>query len=180
MNVLPMLLVLVAVLARVPLERSMMLHMLVQLPLLFVAGVLMARTGAGGARVHPIAAFVFATGVWTAWMIPRALDAAVEQPGVDALKAGSLVLAGLLASQAWHRSSAVVRTFVAGNSAWMMATIGVLYLDTPARLCTSYGRGEQQQTGIALVALTVLAVVLGWWRLTRTAPAPLGPRDISR
>lgn len=180
MNAVAMLLLLIAVFARVPLERSMMLHMLVQLPMLFVAGGLMAREGAGTARVHPVAAFVFATGMWTTWMIPRALDAAVEQPGVDALKAVSLVLAGLLAGRAWRRSSAVVRTFVAGNSAWMMATIGVLYLDTPARLCTSYGRGEQQQTGIALVALTVLTVALGWWHLTRAAPAPTAPRETAR
>lgn len=175
-RLLALVLVLAAVAFRTPLEASMTTHMLVQLPLLFTAGLLWAparqarRTHPHDAwRLPPVPVFVFATGVMTAWMIPRALDAAVEHAGIDALKAVSLVLAGRLSLPAWRESTHVVRTFVAGNSAWMTATVGVLYLDTPARLCTSYGRAEQQQAGIALVAITVIALTGGgWWLIRRS------------
>lgn len=42
--------------------------------------------------------------------------------------------------------------------AWMMATIGMLLLDAPVRLCTSYGSSDQRETGIAMIALTVAGV----------------------
>lgn len=156
------------------LMSSMMLHMFVQLPLLFAGGVLTTtmyprRQPTGWVPVIP--AFVFATGILSTWMIPRALDAAVEQSAINVLKVMSLVIAGRVAARAWQQSSPIVRTFVAGNTVWMSATAGMLYLDAPARLCTSYGRGEQQQVGIALITATVLGIALGLWRLSRRAPS---------
>lgn len=165
----------VAILAHTPLEARMVTHMLVQIPMLLLAGALftLPRTP----REHHwspglvAGAFVFVTGVVTTWMIPRALDAAVEQWVVNAIKACTLVAAGALTVPAWRAASPLARTFVVGNSAWMTATFGLLYLDAPARLCTSYGRGEQQQVGIALVATTILAVALAWRAITRPGVA---------
>jgi hypothetical protein len=151
------------------LMSSMMLHMFVQLPLLFAGGVLTTIMYARPQKptwVPIIPAFVFATGIVTTWMIPRALDAAVEQSVINTIKVISLVIAGRLAARAWQQASTIVRTFVAGNTVWMSATAGMLFLDAPARLCTSYGRGEQQQVGIALIAATILGTALGVWRLS--------------
>lgn len=158
------------------LMSRMMLHMFVQLPLLFAGGVLLAlprETPWARWNVPVLPAAVFVTGLVMTWMIPRALDGAIEYPAVNAAKVMSLLLAGAAGVRAWARASALVRTFVAGNSVWMMASVGMLYRDAPARLCTSYARSEQQQVGIALISLTVLATALGLWRLsTRRATGP--------
>ena len=90
--------------------------------------------------------------------VPRALDAAVEHLAIDALKLLSLVAAGAIARYSWRVASAIVRTFVIGHMAWMTATIGMLLLDAPVRLCTSYGSSDQRETGIAMIALTVAGV----------------------
>lgn len=149
------------------LESRMMLHMFVQLPLLMCSGVLFAVGSADANGNHPRwplarigGTFVFASGVVTTWMVPRALDAAVEHLAVDALKGVTLVLAGFLGFQAWQRATTVVRTFVFGNTIWMTAVAGMLFLDADARLCTSYGAREQKQAGIALIAFTIIAVLL--------------------
>ena len=42
-----------------------------------------------------------------------------------------------------------------GNIAWMTATAGMLYLETPQRLCVNYLQDDQQHTGIGLVLLAM-------------------------
>lgn len=149
------------------LESRMMLHMFVQLPLLLCGGVLFTmslHTSTEDRPDWPLArvggTLLFVTGVVSTWMIPRALDAAVEHLAVDAAKAVTLVLAGFLGFEAWQRASTVVRLFVFGNTIWMTAVAGMLFLDTNERLCTTYGAGEQKQAGIALIAVAILAVLL--------------------
>lgn len=175
-------LLLVAVGGHAWFEARMMTHMFVQIPLLLTAGVLLAdgigrRTDGGERAASPwslatgIAAFVFVSGVITTWMIPRALDAAVELTVVNVGKVVSLVTAGAVGRRAWHDAPALLRTFIFGNTAWMTATAGMLFLDTPARLCTSYGQSEQRQAGIALIAVTTLAVLVALRSVRRDAPA---------
>jgi hypothetical protein len=159
------------------LEARMMTHMFVQLPLLIAVGVLLGeRTRVSRLpaldTTTTVAAFVFVIGIVTTWMIPRALDAAVEQLPVNAGKVLSLVLAGAVGRVAWSHAAWPVRTFVFGNTAWMTASAGLLFLETPARLCTSYGRGEQQQAGVALMAVTVIAVLMAGSYFFRSAPPP--------
>lgn len=159
---------------RGPLEARMALHMLVHVPLLIVAGAMLMH----GRQQSPLrdafdatAGLVLAGGIVTTWMIPRALDLAVENVMVDGIKAASLVLAGAVGTWGWGRASAMVRLFALGNVAWMTATTGLLYLDAPVRICTSYARNDQQQTGIALLVFTVLAGAVGLWRLSdRSVP----------
>lgn len=149
------------------LESRMMLHMFVQLPLLLASGVLFAIGSISSNTAHvpwPLArvgcTIVFVTGVITTWMIPRALDAAVEHWMIDVLKGGTMLLAGAFGYSAWQQASTVVRTFVFGNAAWMTAVAGMLFLDARERLCTTYGAGEQKQAGVALISVTVIAVLL--------------------
>lgn len=42
-----------------------------------------------------------------------------------------------------------------GNIAWMTAAAGMLYLDTPQRLCVNHLQDDQQHTGIGLVLLAL-------------------------
>jgi hypothetical protein len=178
-------LVIVGVMTNDWLVSRMMLHMFLQLPLFVAAGVLAGHSTRNeppnASRPPVLAMFVCVTGILTAWMIPRALDAAVDIPIVNAAKLLSLVAAGWLAVRAWRVATTLARTFVAGNTIWMTATVGMLYLDAPIRLCTSYRRGEQQHVGIALITITVLAAAAASWQVLRTqrtmavSPAPPVP-----
>jgi hypothetical protein len=177
------------------LEATMQRHMLLQLPLLFAAGLLLgasitpsnttrnregsSASGLGPWNIQGIAGLLLVSGVVMTWMVPRALDAAVESVVVDGVKASSLVAAGAIAWHSWRAASALVRTFVVGNVAWMMATFGMLLLDTPARLCANYGASDQRVTGISMIILTVAAVVATavhalYFPLRRSAPRPNG------
>ena len=131
----------VAIIARSPLEQTMQRHMLMQLPMLFGAGMLMGHTVPlrGDVRamwrrwnVQGVAGLLVVSGVLMTWMVPRALDAAVEHLAIDALKLLSLVAAGAIALYSWRVASAIVRTFVIGNMAWRTATIWMLLLDAVA------------------------------------------------
>jgi hypothetical protein len=183
--------VLLVAVTRDVLEATMQRHMLVQLPVLFAAGVVFAQSLASRDQrdsweprtrswnVHGIAGLVLATGVVMTWMVPRALDAAVESVGVDGLKVLSLVLAGTVSWYSWRAAPAMVRTFVVGNVAWMTATVGMLLLDAPTRLCANYGASDQRVTGIAMIILTVAAIAATTIRalffpVSRTAPQANG------
>ena len=170
----------VAIIARSPLEQTMQRHMLMQLPMLFGAGMLMGHTVPlrGDVRVmwrrwnvQGVAGLLVVSGVLMTWMVPRALDAAVEHLAIDALKLLSLVAAGAIALYSWRVASAIVRTFVIGNMAWMTATIGMLLLEAPVRLCTSYGSSDQRETGIAMITLTVAGAAVYALHLSRRSRA---------
>lgn len=98
----PVLLVLLLA-TRAPLEATMWRHMLVQLPLLVACGVLLrpwpcrllplapgaARWDAQGLATLTAAAFAM-----TYWMIPRALEQALDEPFANGMKFISLLLLG--------------------------------------------------------------------------------------
>jgi len=152
------------------LEQSMASHMLVQIPLLLCAGVLFSIAmgtrqptpthETHGYNAYGIAGLVFASGMVASWMVPRALDAAVEQLAWDSGKIFSLVAAGALAHRSWQRATTMVRAFVVGNSLWMNATIGLLLIDAPNRLCTSYTTNDQAIAGYGLVGIAVCIGVI--------------------
>ena len=83
-------------------------------------------------NVQGVAGLLIVSGVLMTWMVPRALDAAVEHLAIDVLKLLSLVAAGAIALYSWRVASAIVRTFVIGNMAWRTATIWMLLLDAVA------------------------------------------------
>lgn len=151
-------------------EARMSLHMLVEFPALLAAGWAASRLGERLAvlrRMQAVQSFfdwgglssaTFASGVAAVWMLPSALDAALLSGAVAAAKYASWWLAGGLLAASWRRMAPEVLLFFAGNLAWMMATAGMLYLDTPARLCVNYLQDDQRHTGTGLV---LLALALG-------------------
>jgi hypothetical protein len=162
-------LLLFVVLTRGLLERRMYLHMLVQLPMLMLAGGLLSgefwlRTRRSSPQmadwnVAGAAGLLLAATTVAFWMIPRMLDTAVEQWPVDVLKAATLIVAGIMGRWSWLRATTLVRVFIAGNSLWMTATVGMLLLDAPVRLCAQYGTADQNITGYSLLCATVMGVV---------------------
>lgn len=146
---------------RALLESRMPAHMLLQLPLLIVAGMLLG----GGLRAaaapwlarfdrHGIATILVALFALSFWMLPRSLDAALAAPFVDTLKFLSVpALIGLPAALAWPRLPGVARGFVYGNLLSMLAVLGWLYLAAPVRVCNFYLTGDQALTGKGLLLL---------------------------
>ncbi|KFN45393.1 hypothetical protein N790_10050 [Arenimonas malthae CC-JY-1] len=152
----------------------MALHMLVQIPLLVLAGhwlsaVLPARfrQTLQSFNAHGVSGWVLASLALAFWMLPRALDAAVATPWIDAAKFSVLLLAGAALRGSWAASRPVIQLFFIGNWAWMTATVGLLYVEAPQRLCNAYLLGDQATTGYGLIAAAVLLPLLWGWDYLR-------------
>ncbi len=159
------------------LEGDMALHMVVQVPLLIVLGVLIAVVArdreprwladADWLGIPGIAAVVLGTSFW---MLPRALDQAVSDPLADLIKFLSLpLLVGMPLGLSWRRMPPLGRAFIWANFIPKLGAIGGLYLGAPTRLCTYYRLDQQELAGWTLIAVAValgmtwfLAAFVGW------------------
>ena len=151
------------------LEGSMVGHMLVQIPLLALAGGLVARAVSGG-RGSVLAGFnaggipgllvaVFAV---IAWMLPRMLDAALRGALVEAAKLTTVpLLVGAPLALSWPLLLPVARAFVWANLISHAAVLGWLYSVAPNRLCTRYLFDQQAALGTVLLVVA-MALLLGW------------------
>lgn len=160
------------------LEASMTAQMLVQIPLLVVAGVLLSRALPGRlmAAIEPwnvqgVTTLVLAMFASAYWMLPRSLDAAATEPLVAAAKFASLpLLVGLPLAIAWPRMGFIVKGVFLLEGLATLYRLGWLYLVSPDRLCNNYLLDDQQLLGRCLlvlgVALTLaIAGKLLWGRL---------------
>jgi hypothetical protein len=153
-------------LVRAYLESVMTLHMLIQLPLLVLAGgwigkFLVERFGKfftvwNGNGIPGIILFVFIT---MYWMIPRAMDDALTFPVVEVFKYISLPIAGILFIDSWKKIKGIGRTFVFLNYLSMFVVMGWLYIDSPIQMCNNYLLKEQQTLGWAFVAIALAMVI---------------------
>lgn len=156
--------------ARDALERVMVTHMLVQIPLLAVAGALGAaalpqrlrsriatwnRGGVSGALLALI--------VSSWWMVPRALDWALAAPLMEAAKFVTLpLLVGAPLALSWSSLGSMGRGFLMANVLPMWAVVGWAYIAAPVRLCNYYLTDQQVAAGIGLVIVSIaLGVTLG-------------------
>lgn len=149
------------------LEQSMLRHMGIELPLLFILGWFAARM-AGPRLTHAFApwnmagipALVFSMLVLSVWMIPTALDYAVLNGQIAMLKVISLLLAGILTGLSWKAAGIIIQAFFTLNWFWMTFFIGLLYRDIPQQLCSVYLVDEQASTGLAMMAWAVVGLAL--------------------
>ena len=163
------------------LEGSMAGHMLIQIPLLALAGGLAARGAAGGRRA--VLAGFNAGGVpgllvamfgATVWMLPRMLDAALQSPLVEAAKFTAVpLLIGVPLALSWPLLPPVARGFIWANLISHAAVLGWLYTVAPNRLCTRYLYDQQALVGAALF-IVAMALLIGWGWLA-IAGRPTGP-----
>ena len=154
--------------SRHALESSMWRHMLLQFPLLLLAGaglagVLPARVRAGLARwnAHGISGLVAVALVLALLMVPRVLDLALVSLPIEAAKCAALVLAGAALRLSWQPAGWLVQGFFLGNVLPMTAVVGQLYIDSPVRVCNAYLLDDQTRLGQWLVGCAI-AVALGW------------------
>lgn len=170
---------------RVAIERDMALHMGVQVPLLITLGVLLTAelrrheprwlANADWLGIPGIVAVIFATSFW---MLPRALDSAVADPLIDAVKFLSLpLMAGLPLGLSWQRMPPLGRAFIWANFIPKLAAVGGLYLMAPMRLCAYYRLDQQAVAGwmliliaVVLGALWFIAAFIGWPRRPGRSP----------
>jgi hypothetical protein len=145
--------------ARRGLEGLMVAHMLVQITLQAAAGALMAAA-LPATLVDRIAAWnrrglsgiLMALIVSSWWMVPRALDLALAEPGVEALKFVSLpILVGLPLAISWPQAGGMGQAFVIANVLPMWAVVGWLYVAAPIRVCNFYLVEQQVTAGAALL-----------------------------
>lgn len=171
---------------RAGLEATMAMHMLVQIPLLVVAGALLgpglARfLDSALARVDPsgIAMALIAVFASSYWMLPRALDAALAEPWMEAAKFVTLpLLVGLPLWLCRPRISVIAAGFIVANVLSMFAAVGWLYRAYPARLCNYYLIDDQVLAGDAIICVAAILAVLWLMRFFFGARivAPAAPR----
>ena len=180
------------------LEGSMVGHMLVQIPLLALAGSLVAH-GASGGRGAVFAGFntggvpglLVALFAAAAWMLPRMLDAALRSALMEAAKFITVpLLVGAPLALSWPLLPPVARGFVWANLISHAAVLGWLYSVAPNRLCTRYLLDQQATLGTTLL-IVAMALLLGWgWFASSAhrsssepthnrAPCPIGVSDHS-
>lgn len=142
------------------LESVMILHMLVQIPLLAGAGALMVMDlpGTWRARLaswnrNGISGILMAAAASSWWMVPRALDAALASPAMELAKFVSLPLfVGVPLAVSWSWLGGIGRGFVIANVLPMWAVVGWLYLVAPVRVCNFYLVEDQAVAGAGLIA----------------------------
>jgi hypothetical protein len=154
--------------ARDFLERIMVAHMLVQIPLLATAGGLAATAlpapvktrvavwNRGGVTLTLLAVIVSS---W--WMVPRALDWALASPLMEAAKFATLPLfVGAPLALSWSSLGSMGRGFVIANVLPMWAVVGWAYIAAPVRVCNYYLLDQQVAAGVGLVSVSVALGIL--------------------
>lgn len=162
-----------ALLFRGPLMAFMSTHMLVQIPLLVLAGIFAEQAWRAGRGRLPersrgsgspgwsyneygVPGMLFASLIGACWMLPRALDDALLVWQVAAFKYVGLFVAGVVLRASVRRSNTVIKLFFLGNFCWMSAIVGMIYLDQPVRLCNAYLQNDQEWAGRGLIALAII------------------------
>jgi hypothetical protein len=161
------------------LESSMVLHMLVQLPLLAGIGYcagwvwMHARQDGTAARTLGLAqsfnaggatGIVAASFVMVLWMLPRCLDLARLDPAIDAIKFVSVTAAGLALALSWPRLPVIARAVVHLEVIATLFRFGWGYLAAEERLCLAYLADDQQRAGELLLWFGAVYAVLISWR----------------
>ena len=153
------------------LESAMTLQMLIQIPLLALAGWWLAH-GMPGWLDRPLSAcnhrgisgLLLASLTGMVWMLPLAMDAALDDPRVTLAKFLSVpLLIGAPIALSWPRAGFVVRGVVLLELIATVLRLGWLYLISPVRLCSNYLLDDQQRVGrILLVVGFAILLVLVW------------------
>jgi hypothetical protein len=155
------------------LEATMTLQMLVQIPLLVVVGWLL-----GHAIPHRIAAVIarwngggipgllLATFAGMVWMLPRMMDASLDDGWFAVAKFVSVpLLIGVPVALSWPRAGFVVRGVFLLELIATAFRLGWLYLISPVRLCSNYLLSDQQQLGKYLFAIGIATGLVLAWKL---------------
>lgn len=153
-------------------EATMVRHMLIQLPLLALAGWLLGRGIKGidgslsGWNHRGIAGLVLVSVTAAIWMIPLSLDAALQNSWVETAKFLSIpLLTGVPLALSWPIAGFIVRGVFLVESTATAFRLGWLFLASPQRLCSNYLLDDQQRLGQMLLALGAAGAAILIWKL---------------
>jgi hypothetical protein len=158
---------------RQAMESQMSLHMLLQFPWLLACGVAAFAALSRHKRVANLLADIDQRGLLTVtlvlcvsafWMIPSALDMAVQDERVALIKYVTWYAAGVMLASGATRLRPELWAFLLGNLAWMLGTAGLLIRESDTRLCVSYLAQDQLWAGTGLITF---AFALSAWGLLR-------------
>ncbi|UCZ51431.1 hypothetical protein LGQ02_11125 [Bacillus shivajii] len=149
------------------LESIMILHMHMQMPLLVIAGIFMARffqvkfpnffkkwneNGIPGILLFII--------IMSYWMLPRAMDEALTVQMIQVFKFISLpFLAGVPLRDSWPKLSSVWKNGVIIFFTIMFFVMGWLYVKSPDPLCNNYLLIEQITLGWGFITMAICMVI---------------------
>lgn len=155
------------------LDSTMTSQMLVQIPLLGLAGWCVTQgipdwldRRLADWDNHGISGLLLASLTGIVWMLPLAMDAALEDPRATWAKFLSVpLLIGAPVALSWPRAGFVVRGVVLLEVIATAFRLGWLYLISPVRLCSNYLLDDQQQLGRFLLAVGFAIVLVVAWKL---------------
>lgn len=139
-----------AVALRDAVAEDPVLHVLLQMPLLALAGVL-AVWSLPPIRSHAVSLFLVALTCGLFWMLPRNVDWALTPVGEVAKYVTLPLLLGAPLRLSWPRLVPLLRGFVQANLLSMLGLLGFLYIHAPIRICNAYLVTAQQDLGFAFL-----------------------------
>ena len=155
--------------ARHWLEASMTRHMLVQFPLLALAGFGLAASlpqhwaeRMNRWNAHGTTGLLATALVLALLMIPRLLDLALVNGWIELGKFLALLVCGAAVQLSWQPAGLLVQGFFLGNVLPMTVVVGYLFESSPVRLCNAYLLGDQERLGQGLVWIAA-AVARAWF-----------------
>ncbi|MGH8235335.1 MAG: hypothetical protein ACREPU_14240 [Rhodanobacteraceae bacterium] len=155
------------------LESMMTVQMLVQIPLLGLAGWLLARAAPEWLQRwlarwnhRGISGLLLASVTGMVWMLPLAMDAALDDPRFAVAKFLSVpLLIGVPVALSCSRAGFVVRGMFLAELVATAMRLGWLYMISPVRLCSNYLLGDQQLLGKVLLAVGFAIIGVIAWKL---------------
>ena len=164
------------------LEASLPGHLLIEIPLLVLIGLVVGNRlkprcsrPLAGINWNGIPGILLAGFTLALWMIPRWLDASLDDPLIAGIKYVSLpLLAGLPLVFSWNELPPIARGVVKIEFLAMLFRLGWLYLVSPERLCNNYLLSEQQALGQALIMIG-FALGITWLLQVFFTPAGYTP-----
>lgn len=152
-------------------EHDPVTHILLQLPLLALAGVLIAKAVVERRDWRPspwlegglplILLALFATAFW---MLPRSIDAALVDPRMELAKFVTIpLLIGAPLAIGWPKAHPLLRGFLKAEAVSMLAVLAFLYTHAPVRICNAYLVDDQERLGFGFLMAAILLALLWAW-----------------
>lgn len=149
------------------LEESMIGQMLIQIPLLALAGYILGiglrkRMSPFLSRYNqygiPGLLIVFFVNIY--WILPRSIDAALNSAFFETIKFITVpLLIGLPLALSWGSLHLTVKGFVWTNVISMFFVMGWFYANSPIRLCNNYLTQQQLQLGNSFMVISVFLLI---------------------
>ena len=144
------------------LDSKMVLHQLIQLPSMFVLGILLAFAFPS-MRIKDISwgisALIFVTSSLIFWMLPHSIDYAVINDWFNRIMHLNMIICGLLLIAVFREILFEIRIYFLGMLSAMLIATGITLRVFKILLCSSFTIEQQKETGGYLILLGSTIVI---------------------